>query len=220
MSSKENKDKRKLKNEPRFKLQLNEEQKQVAQDFYEYDVNFVHGDFGSGKTLVSCYLALTYFRKKMCNQIIIARPITKNAVGILPGEIDSKLQPYVAPIVHNFNMLQAAATTQKMMDNGEIQILPVDFAKGITYVDSVVIVDEYEDLNYEDFRMMLSRLGKDSKLIFCGSKEQIHRSIGKHSCIFDAMKLEKTDIVGYNTLKANHRNSTIKEILDCIENNI
>ena len=217
MSAKDNTEKRKLKTEPRFKLQLNEEQKQVATDFFEYDVNFVHGDFGSGKSLVSCYLALSYFRKKMCNKITIARPITKNAVGILPGEIDSKLEPYVAPIIHNFNMLQAAATTQKMMDSGDIEILPVDFAKGITYVNSVVIVDEYEDLDYEDFRMMLSRLGKDSKIIFCGSKEQIHRSISKKSCIFDAMKLEGTGMVGYNTLKENHRNQSIVEILNHLE---
>lgn len=213
-----NKDKRKLKNEPRFKLQLNKEQKQVVSDFYEYDVNFVHGDFGSGKTLVSCYIALSAFRKKQFNKIVIARPIVKNAVGYLPGDISEKLDPYVAPIVHNFNMLQAASTTDKMMEDKQIEILPVDFAKGITYTDSVVIIDEYEDLNYEDFRMMLSRLGKDSKLVFCGSKEQIHNSIGKKSCIFDTIKLKESNLVGYNTLKSNHRNPSITNILNYLEN--
>jgi phosphate starvation-inducible PhoH-like protein len=217
MSTKENKEKRKLKSEPRFKLQLNEEQKEAAADFYEYDVNFFHGDFGSGKTLLSCYLALSFFRKKMCNKIIIARPITKNSVGLLPGDISEKLNPYIAPIVHNFNMLQASSSTQKMMDNKDIEILPVDFAKGITYTDAVVIIDEYEDLNYEDFRMMLSRLGRDSKIIFCGSKEQIHRSINSKSCIFATMKLEDSGVVGYHTLKANHRNPIIKQVTDFLE---
>lgn len=215
--SKQNIEKRNLKNEPRFKLQLNEEQKQVVTDFYDFDVNFVHGDFGSGKTLVSCYLALSSFRKKQFNKIVIARPIVKNSVGYLPGDISSKLDPYVAPIVHNFNMLQATTTTEKMMENKEIEILPVDFAKGITYTSSVVIIDEYEDLNYEDFRMMLSRLGKDSKLIFCGSKEQVHRSIGKGSCIFDTMKLKESGIVGYNTLKSNHRNTAIEKVIKYLE---
>lgn len=215
---KNNKDKRKLKTEPRFKLQLNEEQKKVVADFYEYDVNIIHGDFGSGKTLVSCHIALSAFRKKQFNKIVIARPIVKNSVGYLPGDISEKLDPYVAPIVHNFNMLQAITTTEKMMHEGQIEILPVDFAKGITYTNSVVIIDEYEDLNYEDFRMMLSRLGKDSKLIFCGSKEQIHRSIGSNSCIYDTMDLEKSNLVGYNTLKSNHRNPSITNILNYLEN--
>lgn len=213
-----NKDKRKLKNEPRLKLDLNEEQKEVKRLFYEFDVSFVHGDFGSGKTLVACAIGLSSFRKKEFNKIVIARPITINAVGYLPGDIKDKLEPYVAPIVHNFNMLQSPDTTVRMMKSKEIEILPIDFAKGITFVDSIVIVDEYEDLNYEDFRMMLSRLGKGSKIIFCGSKEQIHRTLKGHSCIKQTMKLEASGMVGYSTLKANHRNPAIKQITDFLEN--
>lgn len=211
-----NKDKRILKVEPRLNLTLSEEQKEVKSLFYQYDVNFVHGDFGSGKTLVACAIALTAFRKKEYNKIVIARPMTRG-IGFLPGDIKEKLDPYVAPIVHNFNMLQATSTTDKMMKDKMIEILPVEFAKGITYVDSVVIVDEYEDLNYEDFRMMLSRLGRASKIIFCGSKEQIDRSIGKKSCIYDTMKLKDSGLVGYSTLKENHRNPAIKRITDFLE---
>ena len=214
---KDNKEKRTLKREPKLRLQLSPEQKDAKSLFYEYDVNFIHGDFGSGKTLVACAIALSSFRKKEFNKIVITRPIVKNSIGILPGEIEDKLQPHIAPIVHNFNMLQAVSTTEKMMKDRSIEILPVDFAKGITYVDSVVIVDEYEDLNYEDFRMMLSRLGRDSKIIFCGSKEQIHRSINKNSCIYDTIKLEDSGVVGYTTLKQNHRNEAIKKVLDFLE---
>ena len=214
---KENKEKRKLKNEPKFKLVLNVEQKEVVKKFYDNDVNFIHGDFGSGKTLVACYIALASYRKKEFNKIVIARPIVRT-IGYLPGDIKEKLEPYVAPIVHNFNMLQPIDVTEKMIKEKIIEILPVDFAKGITYTDSVVIVDEYEDLNYEDFRMMLSRLGKNSKLIFCGSKEQIDKSIGKYSCMYSTIKLENTDIVGYSTLKSNHRNPSITNILNYLEN--
>jgi phosphate starvation-inducible protein PhoH and related proteins len=215
--AKDNKEKRKLKREPKLKLQLAPEQKEVVAKFYEYDVSFVHGDFGSGKTLVACAMALSAFRKKEYNKIVIARPIVQG-IGWLPGDIQNKLDPYVAPIIHNFNMLQDPSVTEKMMKNKEIEILPVEFAKGITYVDSVVIVDEYEDLNYEDFRMMLSRLGKASKLVFCGSKEQIDRNIGVHSCIHKTMRLKDSGLVGYSTLKGNHRNPAIKEITDFLEN--
>lgn len=213
----DNKEKRKLKREPKLNIQLNQEQKEAKAKFYEYDVNFIHGDFGSGKTLLACAIALSSYRKKEFNKIVIARPIVRT-IGFLPGDIKEKLDPYIAPIVHNFNMLQSPSITEKMMADGDVQILPVDFAKGITYVNSVVIVDEYEDMNYADFRMMLSRLGKNSKLMFCGSKEQVEKAIGKHSCIYDTMKLEHSDLVGYSTLKENHRNKDITKILNYLEN--
>src|SRR5690606_37575805 len=101
------------------------------------------GDFGSGKTLLACAIALSAFRKKEFNKIVITRPIVKNSLGYLPGSSDEKMEPWIHPIVHNLNMCQALATTEKMMRNKGIEILPVDFAKGITYVDSCVIVDEY-----------------------------------------------------------------------------
>lgn len=214
---KNNKEKRNLKREPSFKVNLNEEQKEAKGKVFEYDVNFIHGDFGSGKTLLACQVALYLFRKKQINKIIIARPKTKDAVGFLPGDVKEKFEYLVKPIIHNFNMCQAASSTQKMMDNGDIEILPVDFAKGITYVDSFVIVDEYQDMMYDDFRLMVSRLGKDSKIAFIGSKEQIHKSIGKRSCIHKTMKLEYSGLVGYTTLKANHRNSAIMDILNYLE---
>lgn len=214
---KDNKDKRKLKTEPRLLLKLNEEQKEVKRLFYQYDVNFIHGDYAAGKTFVACAIALAAFRKKEFNKIIIARPIVKNSVGILPGDIDMKMQPFVAPIIHNFNSLQSSTNTEKMISNLTLEILPVDFAKGITYVDSVVIIDEYEDLDYEDFRTMLTRLGKNSKMMFCGSKEQIHRSIGNKSCIYKAMELEDSGLVGYSTLKSNHRNPILTDIINFLE---
>ena len=102
----ENKEKRKLKREPKLNLDLNLEQKEVKTKFYNNDVNFILGDYGSGKTLVACAVALHHFRTKQCNKIIITRPIVKNSLGFLPGDIKEKMASWVAPIVHNFNMLQ------------------------------------------------------------------------------------------------------------------
>lgn len=106
MSKIENVNKRKLKTEPNLKVQLNEEQKEFAKLFYEYDVNFLLGDFGTGKSLTACHLAITYFRKKMCNNIWITRPMLKNNLGALPGEIEDKLAPYVFPIMQNLETHQ------------------------------------------------------------------------------------------------------------------
>lgn len=219
MSVTPNKEKRPLKTEPKLGIEPNAEQKEVVATVYNKDVTFVLGDVASGKTAISAYIALTMFRKKMVNKIWITRPILKNNLGILPGTIDEKLNPYVFPIIQNFQVLQGKQQTEKMMENGDIQIIPIDVAKGITFMDSFVIVDEFCDMDYQDFRTILTRLGKTSKMIFCGSVEQIDRSMKNTTCYHETKKLKKLDVVGYHTLTANHRNPILTEILNFLEKN-
>lgn len=215
---KENKDKRPLKNEPKLKVDLNEEQREVVKLFYEYDVNFVLGDFGSGKSLVAVHTALSAFRKKQFNKIWITRPMLKNNLAALPGTLDEKMAPYVYPIIQNLEVCQGKEQTERMRKQGEIEIMPIDVAKGISFMDSVVIVDEFQDMDYQDFRTILTRLGKNSKMILCGSLQQIDEKIGKASCIFRACKLEQSGLVGFKTLTANHRNPILSEIIEFLEN--
>lgn len=212
-----NKEKRPLKTEPRLKVDLNEEQKEFVKLFYQYDVLFLHGDFGSGKSLAAVHTALTAFRKKQFNNIWITRPMLKNSLAALPGSLEEKMQPYTFPITQNMEVCQGKEITDKMLKEGVVKIMPIEVAKGCSFIDSVVIVDEYEDMNYSDFRTILTRLSKGSKMIFCGSKEQIDRQIGKNSCMYDTMKLEKSGLVGYITLKANHRNPVLTDIINFLE---
>lgn len=212
-----NKEKKKLKTEPKLNVQLNDEQKEVIKLFYEYDVNFVLGDFGSGKSLVSVYAAIASFRKKQFNKIWITRPMLKNSLAALPGTLEEKMHPYVFPILQNLEVCQGKDTTTKMRKEGLIEIMPIEVAKGVTFMESVVIVDEFQDMDYNDFRTILTRLGKESKMIFCGSKEQIDKSIGKNSCIYNIMKLQDSGLVGFTTLTANHRNPVLTEIIKYLE---
>ena len=207
-----------MKTEPRLKVNLNEEQKEVVKAFYEYDVNFVLGDFGSGKSLAAVHTAITSFRKKQFNKIWITRPILKNNLATLPGNIEEKMFPYIFPILQNLDVCQGKQTTERQLKNGEIEIMPISVAKGVTFMDSVVIVDEFQDMDYQDFRTILTRLGKDSKIIFCGSTQQVDKSLNGHSCINDILKLEKSGLVGFTHLTANHRNSALTDIINYIEN--
>lgn len=213
----ENKDKRQLKTEPRLRIKLTEEQKEVARLFYEYDVNFIVGDFGSGKTLTAVYLALTSFRKKEFNKIWITRPMLKTKLAALPGSIDEKMQPYVFPIYQNIGECQAEASTEKMIKEGVLKIMPIEVAKGVTFMDSCVIVDEFQDMDYQDFRTILTRLGKDSKIIFCGSPQQVDKTMERTSCLKEVMRLRDSGIVGFTELKANHRNPVLSKIIDYLE---
>ncbi len=213
----DNKDKRKLKNEPRLNVTLNEEQKEVVKAFYEYDVNFILGDFGSGKSLAAVYTAIAAFRKKQFNKIWITRPILKSNLATLPGNIEEKMHPYVFPILQNLDVCQGKQTTERQKKNGEIEIMPISVAKGVTFMDSVVIVDEFQDMNYQDFRTILTRLGKDSKIIFCGSTQQIDQSMNGSSCIHNVLKLKESGLVGWTELTANHRNEVLTKIINYLE---
>lgn len=213
----DNKQKRKLKNEPKLKIQLNSEQKEALRLYYNYDVNFILGDFGSGKTLTAVYAAIQSFRKKEFNKIWITRPMLKNQLAALPGTMEDKMFPYIFPIVQNLEVCQGKETTQRMRDKGDIEIMPISVAKGVTFMDSIVIVDECQDMDYQDFRTILTRLGRDSKIIFCGSKQQIDRSIGKDSCIYPILKLKESGLVGFNELTSNHRNPLLTDIINYLE---
>ena len=214
---KQNKEKRVLKTEPKLKVDLNEEQKEFVKLFYQYDVCFLHGDFGSGKSLAAVHTALTSFRKKQFNNIWITRPMLKNSLSALPGTLEEKMSPYTFPITQNMEVCQGKEITDKMLKEGLVKIMPIEVAKGCSFIDSVVIVDEYEDMTYADFRTILTRLSKGSKMIFCGSKEQIDKQIGKNSCIYDTMKLENSGLVGCITLKSNHRNPILTDIIEFLE---
>lgn len=218
MAKQLNTEKRVLKTEPKLKVDLNEEQKEFVELFYQYDVNFLLGDFGSGKSLAAVHTALKSFRKKQFDSIWITRPMLKNQLGALPGELEDKLGPYTFPIIQNLEVCQGKEMTDKMQKEGLIKVMPIEVAKGVTFIRSVVIVDEFQDMDYEDFRTILTRLGNGSKMIFCGSKQQIARQINKSSCIKDVMKLENSGLVGFKTLTANHRNPVLTEIIKYLEN--
>lgn len=131
--------------------------------------------------------------------------------------LEEKLAPYVFPLHQNMHVCQGKDTTDKLIKEGVIKIMPVSVAKGCSFMDSVVVVDEYQDMSYADFRTMLTRLSKGSKMIFCGSKEQIDKQIGKNSCIYETMRLEDSGLVGYITLKSNHRNPILTDIINFLE---
>lgn len=219
MAKTPNTDKKPLVREPKLNVDLNDEQKEFAKLFYEYDVNFIVGDFGSGKTLAAIHTAIKAFRKRYFDTIWITRPMLDKKMGALPGEIEDKLAPWVFPIRQNLEVCQGKEQTDKMEKEGLIKIMPIQFAKGVTFMKSVVVVDEFQDMTYEDFRTILTRLGEGSKMIFCGSKQQIDKLIGKNSCIYDVMRLKDSGLVSFTELKSNHRNSILTKIINYLENN-
>lgn len=208
-------EKRKPRTTPKLNIQLNEEQKEVKECVFANDVTLILGDYGSGKTLCATAIALDLFHKREVNKIIVARPFDFKATGFLTGGLDEKLQYHMLPIKHNFYQCYDPSKIDEYYKDSNIQILPIPYLRGVTFVNSVVVVDEIQEMSYEDFELILTRLGRGSKLIFTGSQEQ--NVLGKKSCIDRVMKLKDSDLVCFKELKQNHRNGIVPKILEFLK---
>jgi len=202
----------------RFLLSLNPEQKKAKSIILENDVSIVLGNAGSGKTLLACQIALNLTLDKHVEKIIITRPtISKEDLGYLPGGIDDKMDPWVAPVYGNMYQLLRRERIDAMITNRQIEIVPVSYMRGRTFTNSVIIVDEAQNLTHEQTLMILQRIGKGSKMLFCGDSDQIDlKSTGESGLKF--LQSIKT-VAGLHTIELleNHRHPILKSILQAYE---
>lgn len=208
--------KRVPKNPIKYQFTLTEEQKEAKASVYEKDVTFILGTYGTGKTACACQIALdlVFKRHNGIDKIYISRPIDFSATGYLKGSIQEKMDLFIMPIKQNLYAAYSKEKIDKMFADEVIHIVPINYLKGFTFTDAVIIIDEFEDINYHDFKLVLTRLGKNSKLMFTGSEEQTDI---KDSCIPQIKKLKNSGIVGYHELTINHRNEDIVKIIDYID---
>lgn len=209
------KEKRKPKGEIKFKLSLNEEQKEAKQIILDNPVVLLKGMAGSGKTLVACQVALDMVFKKEMDKIIITRPtVSKEEIGFLPGDLKEKMDPWLAPIYANLYLLYDKDKIDKMVQENQIEIVPFAFMRGRTFPNSFVIVDECQNITGPQTEMMLGRLGKGGKIVFCGDLAQVDLKSKKDSGIGFFPRLEER-IKGVRivTLKKNHRHEIVEDIL-------
>ena len=205
--------KRVPKNPIKFKLQLNEEQKQAKQVILNNTITLLGGSAGSGKTLLACNVALDGLFKKEYTKIIITRPtVSKEDIGFLPGDMREKMDPWVQPIYQNFYSLYNKEKIEKLIEDGKIEIVPVSFMRGRTFLDSMIIVDEAQNVTHEQMEMITSRLGLRSKMMVCGDSHQTdlkNKSDSGFKFLYSAArKIKNLEAI---TLKTNHRNEIVED---------
>ena len=208
-------DKRRPKNPIRFKVQLNDEQKEAKKLILENPVTVLRGMAGSGKTLVATQVGLDLLFTKRIDKIIITRPtVSKEDIGFLPGDIREKMDPWLAPIYHNLFMLYDEAKVRKEMDNGKIEIVPFAFMRGRTFLNSFVIVDEAQNVTHSQMETVLGRLGKGSKMAICGDLAQIDLKDKRETGFSFLSRLEE-HVEGFVThsLELNHRHDIVAPLL-------
>jgi phosphate starvation-inducible PhoH-like protein len=209
--------KRKPKSPIKFEISLNDEQKNAKSKILEADITLLAGQAGSGKTLLACQIALDMFFNRQTEKIIITRPAVAAAedIGFLPGSMKDKMDPWLAPIYANLYMLYNKQKIDKMIEEDSIEILPITFVRGRTFVNSVVIIDEAQNVSTKQTEMILGRLGLNSKMMFCGDTSQIDLKNKKESGI-DFFKTLEARVEGVKviTLLQNHRHPIVPKILD------
>ena len=209
------KEKRRPKNPIKFNVQLNDEQKLAKALILESPITVIKGMAGSGKTLVASQVALDMLFTKRVEKIVITRPtVSKEDIGFLPGDLQAKMDPWLAPVYHNLNMLYGEEKIKKELEAGRIEIVPFAFMRGRTFVDSFIIVDEAQNVTHSQMETVIGRLGKNSKMVICGDMAQIDLKDKRETGFSFLSRLEE-HVEGFKTinLEHNHRHVIVAPIL-------
>lgn len=208
--------KQKPKGPIKFQIQLNEEQKVAKEKILNNAVTILSGKAGSGKTLLACQIALDLLFKKVIQKIIITRPtVSKEEIGFLPGDLREKMEPWMQPIYANFYQLYNKEKIDEILESGVIEIVPVAFMRGRTFLDSFVIVDEAQNCTGDQMEMIVSRLGLRSKMVICGDTQQVDLKYRQESGFkFLLAVANRIKDMASQTLITNHRHPIVDALLD------
>ena len=168
-------------------------QKEYIKSVLTNTVTIGVGPAGTGKTYLAVAAAVQAFRDKQVNRIILTRPAVEagERLGFLPGDLQSKVDPYLRPLYDALFDMLGAETYQKYLERGNIEVAPLAYMRGRTLDDSFIILDEAQNTSREQMKMFLTRLGFGSKIVITGDVTQIDLPDGKPSGLKEAMRVLK-----------------------------
>ena len=149
------------------------------------------GPAGTGKTFLAVAMAVKALRQKETSRIILTRPAVEagEKLGFLPGDLQTKIDPYLRPLYDALYEMLGPETYQKYLERGTIEIAPLAYMRGRTLDDSFIILDEAQNTTPEQMKMFLTRLGFNSKAIVTGDITQTDLPLGKKSGLAEAAKV-------------------------------
>ena len=168
-------------------------QKQYVEAIKDNTITLGVGPAGTGKTYLAVAAAVAAFREKQINRIILTRPAVEagERLGFLPGDLQSKVDPYLRPLYDALFDMLGAETYQKYLERGNIEVAPLAYMRGRTLDDSFIILDEAQNTSREQMKMFLTRLGFGSKIVITGDITQIDLPADKTSGLKEAMRVLK-----------------------------
>ncbi|HHV82503.1 PhoH family protein [Tepidanaerobacter sp. EBM-49] len=161
------------------------------------DIVFGIGPAGTGKTYLAMAMAVTAFKEKEVNRIILTRPAVEagEKLGFLPGDLQDKVDPYLRPLYDALYDILGVEAFRRYMEKGLIEVAPLAYMRGRTLDDSFVILDEAQNTTSEQMKMFLTRLGFGSKAVVTGDLTQVDLPKGVYSGLEEVREILK-DIKG------------------------
>jgi len=185
------------------------------------------GPAGCGKTLIACNVAAERLHTKQVERVVITRPTVTvdEDLGYLPGKLEDKMDPYMRPIMDIMGNYFTRTRIQQMINNGVLEIAPLAFMRGRTFDKSFIIGDEMQNATQSQMKMILTRLGEDSKMAITGDIEQTDLPVDTPSGLLDLVttiqdvhsELEYIDHVALTDVDI-QRHEAVKEVLKLYDN--
>ncbi len=168
-------------------------QKAYIDAIKKHDIVFGIGPAGTGKTYLAMAMAVTAFRNKEVNRIILTRPAVEagEKLGFLPGDVQEKVDPYLRPLYDALYDILGIDTFRKYMERGMIEVAPLAYMRGRTLDDSFIILDEAQNTTSEQMKMFLTRLGFGSKAVITGDITQVDLPKGSFSGLQEVREILK-----------------------------
>jgi phosphate starvation-inducible PhoH-like protein len=154
----------------------NENQKKLVKSIKENEITIVSGLPGTGKTFLACAEALKQVKtKSKFKKILLVKSVTQlpgEELGFLPGDMKDKLEPFMISFIDNFEKIIGETLTKKLRELGIIQVQPLAFVRGRSIDNTIIVVDEAQNISRENMRTLMTRIGDNSKMIILGDVKQ------------------------------------------------
>ena len=166
-------------------------QKKYCDMIRKNTITFGVGPAGTGKTYLAVALAVTAFKQKQVQRIILTRPAVEagEKLGFLPGDLQNKVDPYLRPLYDALFEMFGQEAFARLSEHGAIEVAPLAYMRGRTLDDSFIILDEAQNTTREQMKMFLTRLGFNSKMVITGDITQIDLPEAKKSGLIEALKV-------------------------------
>ena len=197
-------------------------QKYYIKSMRNKDVVFGIGPAGTGKTYLAVAMAVTAFKKKDVQKIILARPAVEagERLGFLPGDLQDKVDPYLRPLYDALYDILGRDTALRLKEKEIIEVVPLAYMRGRTLDNSFIILDEAQNTTREQMKMFLTRMGFGSKVVVTGDVTQIDLPRGKTSGLTEVVRVLKgVDDIDFCFLKDTDvvRHELVKKIINAYD---